>query len=194
MCIWHKLTYLKTGTTQQQAAYHTLCHLGVFDTLRGFTPTLVGSIPIDVDIPGSDVDIICHTDALDIFQHVVRIAYEEIPDFQIKQKSFEGIPSIVAQFPFGGFPIEIFGQALPIEAQRAYRHMIIEARLLELFGERLRNNIRELKQTGLKTEPAFGQYFHLEGDPYLALLKLEILSDSEILKLFSQFPRNSERT
>jgi hypothetical protein len=194
MYTWRDPTYLKTGTPRQQAAYNTLCKLRVFDTLKTFNPTLVGTIPIDIDIPGSDIDIICQTDDLEFLKHAVRNAYGEIPGFQVKRKSIEGIPSIVAHFSFDGFPIEIFGQALPIEAQRAYRHMIIEARLLELFGEKARTNIRKLKQSGLKTEPAFGSYFQLEGDPYLALLKLEKIDASELLKRISQTPSFSKRT
>jgi len=91
----------------------------------------------------------------------------------------------VARFTLDGIFIELFGQALYVDPQRAYRHMIIESRLLDLFGKDVRNNIREIKLSGLKTEPAFGQYFKLEGDPYLALLELEKLSDIEILELLS---------
>ena len=194
MYTWHDPTYLKTGTPRQQAAYHSLQLLGIFETLKAFTPVLVGTVPIDVDIASSDLDIICQAADLDIFQNVILDAYGEMPDFQVKRKSIERIPSVVAHFPFEGFPIEIFGQALPVQAQQAYRHMIIEARLLELFGEQARTSIRKLKQSGLKTEPAFGRYFHLEGDPYLALLKLEILSDDELLRRFSPSPRYSEPT
>jgi len=176
---------LKTGSSREQAAHKALNQLGIFDTLSAFAPTLVGTIPIDIDIPGSDLDVICHADDLDVFQLVVRNAYGEMPDFQVNQKLIDGIPSIVARFPFEGFLIEIFGQGLPVETQRAYRHMMIEGRLLDLFGEEARNNIREIKLSGLKTEPAFGQYFKLEGDPYLALLELEKLSDIEILELLS---------
>ena len=194
MCTWQDPTYLKTGTPRQQVAYLTLRLLGIFDTLKEFTPVLVGTIPIDIDIPGSDLDIICHAAELDPFHQVVLEAYEEIPNFQVERKPIEGIPSIVARFPFKGFLIEIFGQALPVDAQRAYRHMVLEARLMALFGEEARTNIRKLKQSGLKTEPAFGRYFHLEGDPYLALLKLETLSDDELWERFSKTPRFIDRT
>jgi hypothetical protein len=185
---WYELTYLKSGTPSQRAVYNALCALGVFDTLIAFSPTLVGSIPINIDIPGSDVDIICHAKSLDTFQIAVQEAYGEMPDFQTRQKSIEGVPSVVTRFLYDEFLIEIFGQSTPIESQRAYRHMIIEAHLLELYGEEARTDIRKLKGSGLKTEPAFGRYFQLGGDPYLALLRLENLCDHEIRQQLSQSP------
>jgi hypothetical protein len=191
---WHELTYLKNGTPCQRAVYNSLCALGLFDTLKPFSPILVGSIPIDIDIPDSDVDIICQADSLDTFKCAVQDAYGEMPEFQMKQKFIERVPSVVIRFPFDEYLIEIFGQSLPIESQRAYRHMIIEARLLELSGEKARTGIRKLKGSGLKTEPAFGRYFQLEGDPYLALLKLENLSDHEILQQLSQSSGDSDGT
>ena len=110
---------------------------------------------------------------------------KKMPDFLLRRKFIEGVTSIVARFAFNEFQIEIFGQAFPIEEQRAYRHMIIEARLLDLFGDRARTNIRKIKLSGLKTEPAFGRHFRLVGDPYKALLELEDLSDNDLLMRFS---------
>ena len=185
MSNWRDPTYLKTGAPRQISAYYTLQCLGVFETLKKFDPVLVGTIPIDIDIPGSDLDIICHAADMDAFQYAVQCAYKKMPDFLLRRNFIEGVTSIVARFAFNEFQIEIFGQALPIEEQRAYRHMIIEARLLDLFGDRARSNIRKIKLSGLKTEPAFGRHFRLVGDPYKALLELEDLSDNDLLMRFS---------
>ena len=57
--------------------------------------------------------------------------------------------------------------------QYAYRHMIVEARLLKIGGPAARPAIRRLKREGRKTEPAFAHYFDLEGDPYETLLELD---------------------
>ncbi|HRF37192.1 MAG TPA: DUF4269 domain-containing protein, partial [Saprospiraceae bacterium] len=57
--------------------------------------------------------------------------------------------------------------------QNAYRHLLIEARLLEERGPEFRQQIIELKQQGVKTEPAFARLLGLEGDAYEALLRLE---------------------
>ena len=86
---------------------------------------------------------------------------------------------------FSGFDFELFAQAIPVEQQHGYVHMLIEARLLDLFPE-AREAIRALKRDGLKTEPAFGQYFGIMGDPYAALLDLAALDDETLLRRFAR--------
>ena len=49
-----------------------------------------------------------------------------------------------------------------------------------------REAIRALKRDGLKTEPAFGQYFGIMGDPYAALLDLAALDDETLLRRFAR--------
>jgi hypothetical protein len=40
--------------------------------------------------------------------------------------------------------------------------------------------IRAMKLAGIKTEPAFAQYFRLAGDPYEALVQLSYLDDEAL--------------
>ena len=47
-------------------------------------------------------------------------------------------------------------------------------------GEEALQAIRALKMEGIKTEPAFGQYFCLPGDPYETLLTLADVSAEEL--------------
>lgn len=86
----------------------------------------------------------------------------------------------MASFNYGEFTVEIFGQPRPVVKQNAYHHMIVEARLLAIGGEQARREIRRLKASGLKTEPAFARYFDLEGDPYEVLLQLASLSEDKL--------------
>ena len=58
---------LKKGTPRQREAYETLLRLGVFISLSSYTPVLTGTIPIDVDIETSDLDIVCEAHDLDAF-------------------------------------------------------------------------------------------------------------------------------
>jgi hypothetical protein len=81
---------------------------------------------------------------------------------------------------FGEFPIQVFGQPRPVIEQNAYRHMVVEGRLLAIGGEKARQEIQRLKRNGLKTEPAFARYFNLQGDPYEVLLQLSRLNESEL--------------
>lgn len=63
--------------------------------------------------------------------------------------------------------------------------MIIESRILELGGDKVRKEIIKLKERGMKTEPAFANYLRLNGDPYKELLQLETFSDDEIKKILN---------
>ncbi|MEO0376561.1 MAG: DUF4269 domain-containing protein [Cyanobacteria bacterium P01_A01_bin.17] len=64
---WRDLTYLLDGTATQQAAYSALDSFQMASLLQRFDPILVGTIPLDVDIPGSDLDIVCCTANVDDF-------------------------------------------------------------------------------------------------------------------------------
>ena len=88
-----------------------------------------------------------------------------------------------SSFHHGGFMVEFFGEPLPVSRQRGYRHMVVEARLLELGGEPLQSAIIALKRSGLKTEPAFARHLGIHGDPYLALLDLAALTDGGLRRL-----------
>ncbi len=167
-------------TARQWQAQRALESLGIFDILREYTPVLAGTIPLDIDIAGSDLDIICETHDLSAFEHAVIAAFGKKSGFRIAREDVAGMESVIANFDYAGFPFEIFGQPQPVTEQNAYRHLIVEARLLEIGGERARREIREMKRAGLKTEPAFAQYFHLEGDPYAVLLELSYLSEEKL--------------
>jgi hypothetical protein len=53
---WADPSYLQSGTSRQQAAYALLDALGVFRHLRPYSPLLVGTIPLNIDTPQSDLD------------------------------------------------------------------------------------------------------------------------------------------
>ncbi|MBM3127074.1 MAG: DUF4269 domain-containing protein [Chloroflexi bacterium] len=177
--------YLARGTARQQRAYRALQSLGIFRVLRAYTPVLAGTIPLGVDIRGSDLDIICHARDLDAFARAVTDAFSARPGFRLARVTIKRIPSLIANFDHAGFPIEIFGQPQPVTEQNAYRHLIVEARLLKIGGERARRAIRQMKNAGLKTEPAFARYFGIAGDPYEELLRLSRLSVRELKELFA---------
>ena len=61
--------------------------------------------------------------------------------------------------------------------------MLVEARLLELGGERLRREVLRFKLAGAKTEPAFAQILGLEGDAFQALLEMEAWCENKIKQL-----------
>lgn len=50
---------LQTGTHSQQLAYRLLTELDLMNALKHYSPVLCGTIPLGIDIPSSDLDVIC---------------------------------------------------------------------------------------------------------------------------------------
>jgi hypothetical protein len=178
---------LARGTETQQKAYQALKNLKIFETLKDHSPVLAGTIPLDVDIPGSDLDVICSTENLESFAQTLVREFGSFSGFALKHTIVRSEPTVIARFEAEGFPIEIFAQSSSVFTQPAVVHMLIEARLLTFAPREAREMIRALKQSGIKTEPAFAQCFEIEGDPYEELLKISRLPDHEILNLTHRF-------
>lgn len=167
--------YLLKGTQTQIAAFHALKDSQTLEKLSRYCPVLIGTIPINIDIPGSDIDIACYWRDPFEFINTLNREFHEFEGFRVSSKDQKTKKSIVARFRFGGFDFEIFGQSTPVTEQMGYRHMIIEHRLLEEKGEAFRQAIIALKKSGMKTEPAFARLLDIDGDPYEGLLIYEKL-------------------
>lgn len=170
---FRNLDYLKSGNARQQEAYRVLTQYKLFEKLAPYQPLLAGTIPLDIDTPQSDLDIVCCWIDKGIFLKSVSEHFSAYPFFTLRKKTVGGIPSMIAGFEVDGFVVEIFGQPVPSHRQAAYRHMLIEHKLLLQHGEAFKQQVIQLKLQGCKTEPAFAQLLGLEGDPYEALLLLE---------------------
>lgn len=166
------IAYLKYGNNRQKMAFSEIMKLGILEKLEKFRPILAGTIPIEIDLPESDLDIICECKDHSEFSELLTQAFEDKKDFKICSTQLNGIESTVAEFKTENFTYEIFGQNIPTEKQYAYRHMIIENRILEQKGTEFKNEIIKLKSNGIKTEPAFAKLLGLKGNPFEALLKL----------------------
>lgn len=173
-----KLDYLVQGNDRQQRAYRVMQELQVMQRLAEYQPVLAGTIPLNIDIPASDLDIICEVYDAEVFALVLDRHFGTCDKYSRSGRVVAGVPRLVANFSYGGFWFEIFGQPLPVTKQNAYRHMIIEHRLLEIAGAQALQAIRQLKTKGLKTEPAFAEYFGLAGDPYQTLLDMADWEDT----------------
>jgi hypothetical protein len=171
MMDFENISYLNSGNPKQRLAYEVLTKHCIFEKLREFEPLLTGTIPIAIDIEGSDLDVICCFSDAGYFMNLIRNEFGSQERFTIRQ--IDSISAVVASFVLDNFKIELFGQALPVKQQFAYRHMLIEQRLLERYGEIFRKKVIELKEKGYKTEPAFALLLGLEGNPYEELLKFE---------------------
>ena len=166
-----KIDYLQTGNLRQQAAFGTLQQVKVFEVLKAYFPILTGTIPIEIDIKNSDMDVICCVENHAAFADTLKENFQDYPNFSLWNYRYKNLETTVASFYAAPFEIEIFGQNIPTEKQNAYLHMLIEHAVLQEKGETFRQQVLQLKQSGIKTEPAFAQLLNLTGDPFEALLE-----------------------
>ena len=164
------LNYLQNGNARQQQAYKILTKSNIFEQLAAYNPILVGTIPIDIDIESSDLDVACYWVNKNQFKEDLMHFLGQKPEFRVSETFINGEESVIANFNIANFAVEIFGQNIPTKCQNGYRHMLIEHRILQERGEAFRQQIIALKRQGTKTEPAFGLLLGLENDPYQALL------------------------
>ncbi|PWB19445.1 DUF4269 domain-containing protein [Flavobacterium sp. HTF] len=165
------IEYLKTGNPRQILAFEVLTQNKVLENIAEFTPVLAGTIPINIDIENSDLDIICYWENKIDFKEKLKAVFGKENGFSLRETKIHEQESVIANFRIEEFEIEIFGQNIPVYNQNAYRHMLIEYKILQLKGEKFRQKIIRLKQNGYKTEPAFGVLLGLKNDPYQELLE-----------------------
>ena len=169
--IFRTITYLESGNDVQRRAFEVINELDILNDMREYTPILCGTIPISIHIESSDLDIIMEVHEFDRFMKDVKTRYGRHDGFMLREAVIHDIPSVIANFQYGGFQFELFGQPRAVEKQNAYLHMIVEHHLLMTFPH-IRTEIIRLKELGMKTEPAFAQVLGLVGDPYDELIIL----------------------
>ena len=166
------IAYLQNGSPLQQRGHRALVGSGVMAHLAAFQPLLAGTLPLDLFTANSDLDILCYAPALPDFVDTLNRYRLAKDDLQIKRTAIGGVPTVIGRFRFMDFDFEIFAQPVPVKKQAAYRHLVVEHRLLAQHGAKLFQEVLSLKEAGIKTEPAFAQALQLPGDPYLALLQM----------------------
>lgn len=178
---WQDISYLKNGNTRQSEAYKALSDLNIMSLLKEYNPILTGTIPIGIDIPSSDLDIICEVANLEYFKLLVNKYWSSFPSFTETLNK----DTYIASFIHKDFEIEIFAQNIPSLQQNAYRHMIIEHRIINLANPKFKEEVIRLKMNGYKTEPAFGKLLNLQN-PFEDLLQIHGYSDEELTAFIRQ--------
>lgn len=169
---WRKIDDLNRGTAVQKEVYNLLTELDIMNLLTDYNPLLVGTIPLGIQVEGSDLDIICEVHDPAKFKALVARYFGAMEGFVSESRVVQDIPRTKINFMAKGWPIELFGQPRRTELQNGYLHMIVEADILAQMDDDFRARIILLKKSGWKTEPAFAKALGLEGDPYEALLEL----------------------
>ena len=162
-----------------------LARTGLLARLAPFDPHVAGTPPLGLDLPSSDIDLLCFAPDPVAFAHAVWDSCAGHDGFRMHQWVGADRP-VVASFTAGGWCFEIFGQARPVALQHGWRHFLAERRLLVMGGERFRAAVMRQRHRGAKTEPAFAAVLALPGDPYQAMLDLEAQPDAVLAALLRQ--------
>lgn len=165
-----EIYYLKNGNHKQKESYKILRKTNIFNILKDYTPLLVGTIPLGIDIEKSDLDIVCQVCNFEVFEYILTNNFSKYEKFNMYYKEKD---ILICNFIVGGIEIEIYASNIESYKTNGYRHMIIEYKLLNLYGELFKEKVIELKRKGLKTEPAFAKLLNLKGNPYESLLEYE---------------------
>ncbi|MDY8108948.1 DUF4269 domain-containing protein [Fulvimarina sp. 2208YS6-2-32] len=158
---------------------------GLLAALAAYDPRIAGTPPLGLDLPASDIDILCHAPDPVRFTSDVWMAFGSCQDFRVWQWSTADRP-VVATFVAYDWRFEVFGQAKPVSEQTGWRHFVVERRLLALGGRRLAACVMAFRRNGLKTEPAFAAALKLQGNPYQTLLGLDDHGDEALAQLIDR--------
>lgn len=152
----------------------------ILEDFRAHGPLLAGTFPLGIATPDSDLDILLRAADLDALAGRLRENFGDAPGFTHRTMEVDGRPTLLVNFRFRDLPFEIFAQDLAPVRQRAYRHFLIEEKLLKYGGAALTESVRAARRRGLKTEPAFGEALKIAKDPYETLLEWQELPIPEL--------------
>src|SRR5580698_9454474 len=96
-----------------------LAECGVLEALGEFDARVAGTPPLGLDLPGSDIDVLCFAPAPHAFTDAVWRNFSSAPAFTAKQLLRAPSP-VVASFEAAGWRIELYGEAIPVDRQRGW--------------------------------------------------------------------------
>ena len=164
----------RTERERAEAAARALETSGIPRVLAAFNPLPVDSIRAGLDLPDSDVDVVCgYRTRLELLVALAPLL-DRWSDGSVRVDG--GV--VVARTRANGFDVELYAAPGASADQPAARHSRVACRLASLGGAPFREAVRALKRTGAKTEPAIAAVLRLEGDPYDAVARLDGVDDA----------------
>ncbi|MBB2951366.1 DUF4269 domain-containing protein [Sphingobacterium sp. JUb56] len=164
---FRNINYLKLGNTKQRKTHKIITKYQLFEILNDYKPILVGTIPINIDIEESDVDIILQAHNLKKLTQLLLKSFAQFAQFRLS--TFNN-GALTSNFMLEDTLIEIYATDIDTEKQNGYLHMIKEYEILQARKDSFKMEIIKLKKQGIKTEPAFCKLLNISGDPYVELL------------------------
>lgn len=184
---FHQLSLLSVIELEtNKKAWKVLEKLDILENYHCFDPLIAGTLPLAIATEDSDLDILLNTEDLEALSLKLKKDFSAYDSFSISSSMVNDLPSLICSFTYDHLKIELFAQARSSVEQVAYRHFLIEEKLLKYGPSGLRSKVIELKSTGLKTEPAFSQALGFVGDSYQVLLEWQKKSIRELRAFFTE--------
>ena len=155
----------------------------LFSLFKEYNPCISGTRPLGIHLLNSDLDVLLSSDRPEEVIDKSYNCFGKLENYSQRMTEHQGLKSIVINFEFDGLPIELFCQNKSVYCQQANLHFLIEGRLLKVFGNSLKKKVLNLKENGIKTEPAFEKLLNLQV-PYKSLIELQKCSDKELRQKF----------
>ena len=92
------IEYLKSGNERQKLAFSEIKKHKVLEKLKKYNPILTGTIPIEIDVPESDLDIICECQNHSEFKAYLLDQFSQKKDFKVYSILQNEIESTIAEF------------------------------------------------------------------------------------------------
>lgn len=166
-------------TEKIKKAQEAIAQSQVMEIFAAYSPQIVSTIFVELDTDQSDIDVICEYSNQSAFVSLLTSEFRLYESFKLDVSDHYAM----GRFKQGGFLFELYGATVPVARQAAYRHYKVMQRLVRLAGDEFKQQVRDLKLHGLKTEPAISRILGLEGEPYAAVLGLETHSDDQLKAL-----------
>ncbi len=163
----------------------------ILDKFSENLPLIAGTFPLGLETSESDLDILLQAQDLDALERKLidfgdHLKKQDHSNFKITRETVNSLPSLICNFIFSGVAFEIFAQNKTAVEQVAYRHFLIEERLLKLGGLPFLDLVLTYRRQGLKTEPAFIKALIGKSEnAYDLLLKIQKLPEEELKNLIN---------
>jgi hypothetical protein len=158
---------------------------GLMDVLAPFDPHVIGTLPLGLALPSSDIDVAVFTPDPNEVAAKLWLAKDGLRGLSMRRWTGDGRP-LVANFQAFGWEFEVFAACTAVRDQVGWRHFDVERRLLTIGGSALQRAVLQRRLAGMKTEPAFADLLGLEGDPYAAMSRLFEVDDRRLARLLNQ--------
>lgn len=164
-----------------RSIFNNLKKLNILKDFKKHKALVAGTFPLGLNVADSDIDILLTSEDLKYTLSELKSKYGSYDEFKYEYVEAQSLDSLVVNFKFEGIEYEVFVQETSSVQQWAYKHFLIEERLLKYGGSPFKEKVLKLRQQGFKTEAAFCEALNIKyTNPFDSLLELFYFSEETL--------------